>query len=275
MRRTGACGSCFPSVGDAGMCGGGQANEAAAVSSAHREDESDNTEMVMKSLCQALSLAMLPMMLAAQTGEHPSPELPAAAVASLTASLEAAGHFQRQVWRDTTATNEDGTVNAYIEIPRGDLRKWEFNMQRNARAIDRVMTSDVGGYPVNYGFVPQTISYDGDPFDALVLGPTLTGGRVASGAIVGLLLMEDENGIDAKVVLSPVNAQGKPRYQLNNSTKNRIAAFFRVYKQHETGKFSKVSGWGSAADGQAHVEMTGAFFRDCRAKPDEPCRVAK
>ena len=49
-------------------------------------------------------------------------------------------------------------------------------MRANARAIDRMMPVDVGGYPVNYGFVPQTISYDGDPFDVLVLGPPLAGG---------------------------------------------------------------------------------------------------
>ena len=63
------------------------------------------------------------------------------------------------IWRDTPPTNADGTVNAYIEIARGDRRKWEFDMRANARAIDRMMPEEVGGYPVNYGFVPQTVSY--------------------------------------------------------------------------------------------------------------------
>ena len=106
------------------------------------------------------------------------------------------------MWRDTPPTNSDGTVNGYIEIARGDRRKWEFDINANARAIDRVIPEDVGGYPVNYGFVPQTISYDGDPFDVLVLGPPLAGGTMVRGVVVGLMHMEDEKGLDLKVVLS-------------------------------------------------------------------------
>ena len=74
-----------------------------------------------------------------------------------------------------------------MEISRGDRRKWEFNMRTNARAINRMIPVDIGGYPVNYGFVPQTVSYDGDPFDALVLGPPLPGGT-HHGLLLSLLL---------------------------------------------------------------------------------------
>ncbi len=99
--------------------------------------------------------------------QQPAPdELPATATARLASSLDAARPHTRSVWRDSPPTNADGTVNAYIEIARGDRRKWEFDINANARAIDRMIPEDVGGYPVNYGFVPQTISYDGDPFDA-------------------------------------------------------------------------------------------------------------
>ena len=92
-------------------------------------------------------------------------------------------------------------MNAYIEIPRGDRRKWEFNMVRNARAIDRMMPESLGGYPVNYGMVPQTISYDGDPFDALVLVRRF---RAAAGARnrPGPDADGRRDGYDAKVVLS-------------------------------------------------------------------------
>ena len=64
----------------------------------------------------------------------------------------------RHVWRDSPAVNPDGTVNGYIEISRGDRRKFELDMSKNARAIDRMISERIGGYPVNYGFVPQTIS---------------------------------------------------------------------------------------------------------------------
>jgi inorganic pyrophosphatase len=202
-----------------------------------------------------------------------STELPPAAVAQLARSLEESRKHARSPWRDTPPRNADGTVTAYIEIARGDRRKWEFNMAANARAIDRMMPADVGGYPVNYGFVPQTVSYDGDPFDALVLGPPIEGGRLVRGAIVGLLLMEDEKGDDGKVVLSTIGADGRPVHRLSDDTKREIAEYFRKYKLHEAGKFSKVPGWGSVADGLALVNTTHAFFRECRQASSAPCRV--
>jgi inorganic pyrophosphatase len=189
--------------------------------------------------------------------------------------LEAATGQSRHIWRDTAPVNDDGTVNAYIEISRGDRRKWEFDMRANARAIDRVISEKIGGYPVNYGFVPQTVSYDGDPFDVLVLGPSLPGGDVVRGVIVGLMYMEDEKGIDSKVVLSPITRDGSPRYQLTATEREEIGEYFRKYKRGEPGKFSKVPGWGSIAEGRAHVTTTHAFFRECRVRAGEPCRVGQ
>ena len=207
----------------------------------------------------------LSAMLGAQAAEAPPNVLPESATRSLSKSLSAAKRHARHVWRDTPPFTREGIMHAYIEIPRGERRKYEFDMAANRRAIDRVMPADIGGYPVNYGFVPQTISYDGDPFDVLVLGPPLPGGRVVRGAIVGLMLMEDEKGVDSKVVVSPIGAAGRPTHELSGAERERIAAFFRVYKRHEPGKFSKVPGWGSPEAGRRHVETTHAFFRQCRA----------
>ena len=201
----------------------------------------------------------------------PAPRvLPEAATAQLARSLDAARGHRAHVWRDTAPLNDDGSVNAYVEIPRGELRKWEFDMKANARAVDRVMPEALGGYPVNYGYVPQTVSWDGDPFDALVLGPPLPGGELVRGLIVGLMRMEDEKGIDSKVVLSPAGADGAPRYALTDADTARIGGYFARYKEHEPGKFSKVPGWGTAADGLAHVRLTHAFFRHC-ARAIGPC----
>ena len=146
-------------------------------------------------------------------------------------------------------------------------------MTANARAIDRVMPPEIGGYPVNYGFVPQTIAPDGDPFDALVLGPPLGGGRIARGVIVGLMQMEDEKGLDSKVVLSEGDREGQPRHTLTPEERERIAGYFRHYKRHEPGKFARVPGWSSAADGRAHLEAMHAFFRGCRQVKGGPCRL--
>lgn len=215
-------------------------------------------------------LAMVPGVLFAQ---HVPRELPAAAHRQLVRSLASAQEHAQHVWRDSVPMNADGTVNGYIEIPRGERRKYEFDMRRNARAVDRVMPERVGGYPVNYGFVPQTVSYDGDPFDVLVLGPALPGGEIVRGVIVGVLYMEDEKGLDSKVVLSPVAADGRATYDLTAGIRNEIGEYFRRYKQGEPGRFSTVPGWGPAAEGLALVTTTHAFFRECPKQSDTVCRL--
>jgi inorganic pyrophosphatase len=111
--------------------------------------------------------------------------------------------------------------------------------------------------------VPKTVSYDGDPFDILVLGPALPGGSMVSGRIVGVMFMEDEKGPDSKVVVSPVDGAGQPRYALTDADKKRMGDYFARYKLHEPGKFSKMFGWGSAAEGLAYVKTTHAFFEEC------------
>src|SRR5688572_15506221 len=141
-------------------------------------------------------------------------DLPAVATRQLARSLAAAAPHAQHPWRDLPPMNPDGTVNGYIEISRGDRNKYEFDMSGNTRAIDRVIPEEIGGYPVNYGFVPQTVSYDGDPFDILVLGPPLPGGEIVRGVIAGLLNMEDEKGLDSKVVLSPMTPDGRARSEL-------------------------------------------------------------
>ena len=210
-------------------------------------------------------ILMLTIGAAVQTLGTPPRTLPPVATEQLLKSLAASRPHASSVWRDTPPVNGDGTVNGYIEIPLNERRKFEFNIGTNVRAIDRVMPVELGGYPVNYGFVPQTVSYDGDPFDILVLGPAVPGGTVVRGISAGVMFMEDEKGLDSKVVVSPVGADGRPRYQLSTADKNRIGGYFARYKLHEPGKFSKVPGWGSAAEGLAFVQTTHAFFRQCAA----------
>ena len=186
------------------------------------------------------------------------------ATTKLAASLASAKAHARHVWRDTPPTNADGTINAYIEIARGDRNKYEFDMGRNQRAIDRVVPEKIGGYVVNYGFVPQTVLYDGDPFDALVLGPPIDGGTVVRGVIVGLFLMEDEKGHDGKVVLSRTDAAGKPVHALTAESKKEMDDYFSRYKEGQPGLFSKVGGWGSIRAGPR------ARDRDARILHDVP-----
>jgi inorganic pyrophosphatase len=221
-----------------------------------------------------LIVPLLPWaVLAAQVPRLPPETLPATAVTTLAKSLDAAAAHAVHVWRDTPPVNPDGTVNAYIEIPRGERQKFELDMAANERAVDRVMPAALGGYPVNYGFVPQTVSYDGDPFDALVLGPALPGGAVVRGVIVGVMFMEDEKGIDSKVVLSRPAADGRPIHALTADVQRPIGDYFNRYKEHEPGAFSRVPGWGSVAEGLAHVTTARRFFRECRTRPGQPCTL--
>ena len=223
----------------------------------------------------AMFLAAVPCVLFAQTTQRPQ-VLPAPAAAQLRSSLAAASPHANHVWRDVPPANADGTVNGYIEIPRGDRRKWEFDMRQNRRAIDRVIPEHIGGYPVNYGFVPQTVSYDGDPFDVLVLGPPLRGGELVRGVIVGVMYMEDEKGLDSKVVLSPIGADGRPGHELSASVRDEIGEYFRKYKKGEPGTFSKVPGWGTAAEGRDFVTTTHAFFKECRrTRPGTSCELGR
>jgi inorganic pyrophosphatase len=206
-----------------------------------------------------------------QTPAQPTPaepryaELPPHAAKRLRESLDAASQHPAHVWRDTAPLDADGTLTGYVEIPRGERTKWEFDIATNRLEVDRVMSESVGGYPVNYGYVPQTISFDGDPFDVLVLGPPLEGGQLVRGHIVGILYMDDEKGPDMKVVVTPVASD----HALTEADKARIGAFFDAYKKPERaeGKWSKVLGWGSAAEGRQLVDTTHRFFEQGRAQP--------
>jgi len=237
------------------------------------ENESKRIGFVTR-LSLVVVAVVLPLTVDAQTMVPAPHVLPARATKVLRDSLNAAEPHARHIWRDTPSDNRDGTINAYIEIERGDRRKWEFDMAARVRKIDRMIPEDVGGYPINYGFVPQTVSYDGDPFDVLVLGPPLQGGQIVRGIAVGLLFMEDEKGADSKVVLSTVAANGKAVYQLTESVQREVAGYFRRYKKHQPSAFSRVPGWGSAKDGLALFRLTHAFFQQCRQRAGSDCRLA-
>jgi inorganic pyrophosphatase len=196
-----------------------------------------------------------------QAAIAPPATLPSSASAKLRESLNAAKAHKQHVWRDTPPFQGE-LLNGYIEIPLGGRQKFELNMAKNVPAVDRVIPEKIGGYPVNYGIVPQTISYDGDPFDVLVLGPAIPTGQMVKGVIVGLMHMHDEKGLDSKVVISGVGGDGKPLHQLTDADRKRIADYFNRYKRDDDDPktFATVPGWGTAAEGLAFVKTTHGFF---------------
>jgi inorganic pyrophosphatase len=195
-----------------------------------------------------------------------APPLPDVSARQLTSTLAAIKSQQRNLWRDTPSVNADGTVNAYIEIARGGSKKWEFDIPLQRVRLDRTMPASLGGYPTNYGFVPGTQGWDGDPFDALVLGSPAKEGIVVRGRSVGIMHMTDHKGLDSKVVLTPLDEKGRPSHALDEAEKQRIASFFNRYRQHETGdsSFVCVTGWGNAEEGLQFVRATAAFVDRAR-----------
>lgn len=145
----------------------------------------------------------------------------------------------------TCGSNPD-KVTALIEIPFGSNIKYEIDKDSGAVVVDRVMFSAVY-YPANYGFVPNTLADDGDPADILVLGEyPIQAGAVINCRLIGMLVMEDEAGMDEKLIAVP-HGKIDPQFDhvktladLPEITLKRIKNFFETYKILEPGKWVKV-----------------------------------
>jgi inorganic pyrophosphatase len=190
---------------------------------------------------------------------------PRAEAARAEACAAAAAH-PHHAWRDSPPLTSQGWLRGYVEIGLGDSDKQEFSMADNALKLDRVIDADLGGYPINYGYIPRTIAFDGDPLDILVLGPRLAPGAWAEGVMLGVLHMEDEKGDDPKIVISPMGEHGRPLFTLTPEDKARVGAWFQRYKANSPGKFSRVSGWGDTVEAERLLAVTRAFF------DEGPCR---
>ncbi len=140
--------------------------------------------------------------------------------------------------------------NVIIEIPAdSDPVKYEVDKETGALFVDRFMTTAMY-YPCNYGYVPETISDDGDPVDVLVVTPyPVTPGSVVRCRAVGMLTMEDEAGGDAKLLAVPIDkvlSMYSHWKNIDDVNPQRLAAiqhFFEHYKDLEKGKWVKVKGW--------------------------------
>lgn len=191
------------------------------------------------------------------------PPAPAGLDQRVAAYLKAAAKYPQHPWRDIAPLNGDGTANGYIEISRGESTKWEFRIPLNTREVDRMIPPQLGGYPINYGFLPQTVSYDGDPADVLVLGPAIEGGTTVKGRIIALMMMMDSGDIDSKVVITRLDTDGRPMHPLTEDDKRRMTQFFDTYKKHE-GKVTKVTGWADRHAARNFLEHTHGFFTTAR-----------
>lgn len=140
--------------------------------------------------------------------------------------------------------------NVIIEIPaQSDPVKYEADKDLGLLVVDRFVSTGMR-YPANYGFIPQTLSGDGDPVDVLVITPyPLLAGSLVRARAVGMLKMTDESGVDAKLLavphdkISPATASIQSLDDVPALLKDQIKHFFEQYKALEKGKWVKVEGW--------------------------------
>ena len=156
--------------------------------------------------------------------------------------------------------NPPEDVNVIVEVPiGGEPIKYELDKAAGVLVVDRFLYTAMR-YPGNYGFIPHTLSGDGDPVDVIVANTrAIAPGAVMSCRIVGVLLMEDQAGIDEKLIAVP-SSHLTARYDnvqdytdLPQITLDQIEHFFRHYKDLEPGKWVKVKGWGDAAKAREMV----------------------
>jgi inorganic pyrophosphatase len=165
-------------------------------------------------------------------------------------------------------------VNVVIEIPKdAEPVKYEVDKASGAIFVDRVLSTPMR-YPCNYGYIPGTLSGDGDPVDALVLLPLpLIAGSVIRCRPVGLLNMDDEAGHDTKLIVVPDDKVFRGYVHIRDIDdapqhwRDRIAHFFEHYKDLEQGKWVKVSGWGDVTAAHEEIRESVARYQQAPEKP--------
>jgi inorganic pyrophosphatase len=151
-------------------------------------------------------------------------------------------------------------VNVIVEVPvGGEPIKYEMDKHAGTLVVDRFLYTSMR-YPGNYGFIPHTLSGDGDPLDVLIASQrAIVPGAIIAVRPIGVLRMQDEAGIDEKVIAVPVSRLTR-RYdqvadytQLPEITVKQIQHFFEHYKDLEEGKWVKLLGWGGTDEAKTVI----------------------
>ena len=156
-------------------------------------------------------------------------------------------------------------INVVIEIPKGSNIKYEIDKDSGILFVDRKLFTAMF-YPCNYGFIPSTLEGDGDPVDVLVIGEfAVVPLSIVRAIPVGVLLTEDEEGQDSKIIAIPISKIDSSFSSINDvddipeALKKQIEQFFAHYKELEGGKYVKITGWGNRE--MAEKRITEAIDR--------------
>jgi inorganic pyrophosphatase len=174
-------------------------------------------------------------------------------------------------WKQIPAGDKPpGALNMVIEVTSGSRDKYEYNLEWEAFVLDRIIPSSVV-FPVEYGFVPQTWFDDGDPLDIMALSyAPLTVGCVVKVRVIGALIIEDEEGLDAKILAVLVNDRRFEDYHditdVYQHQLNEIQEFFETYKRLEPHKWAKTKDWKNAKEAMQIVEYAREKYRELAEK---------
>ena len=175
-------------------------------------------------------------------------------------------------WKDIPAgDNPPELLNMVIEVASGSRDKYEYALKWEAFILDRIIPSSVV-FPVEYGFVPQTWFDDEDPLDIMVLSyAPLTAGCIVKVRVIGALIIEDEEGLDAKILSVLVNdARFEGYHNITDVHKHRlieIQEFFETYKRLEPHKWVKIREWKNAQQAWEIVKYAMEKYRELSEKP--------
>jgi inorganic pyrophosphatase len=155
-------------------------------------------------------------------------------------------------------------LSCFVEIPKGSRNKYEYDAEEKVIKLDRFLFSSMV-YPTDYGFIPDTLAQDGDALDAMVCVSEATfPGCVIPVKPIALFKMEDDQGIDDKILCVPLDDPGWNTLErledLSEQLRDEIAHFFSVYKDLEQ-KRVKVDGWYPREDALAEIEASRERFR--------------
>ena len=175
--------------------------------------------------------------------------------------------IQMNFWKDIpVGDNPPETLNMVIEVGSGSRDKYEYSIKWEAFILDRIIPSSVV-FPVEYGFVPQTWFDDNDPLDIMVISyEHLQVGTVVKVRVIGALIIEDEEGLDAKILSLLVNDARFEGYKdikdIHKHKLREIQEFFETYKRLEPHKWAKTRDWKNAEEAMKIVEYAREKYRE-------------
>lgn len=167
----------------------------------------------------------------------------------------------------STGKNPPNEINVLVEIPKGSSIKYELDKESGIVMVDRLLHTAMY-FPFNYGFIPNTLADDGDPADVVVLcDQAIVPGAAIPVSPIGMLEMEDESGLDSKIIavpstkIDPIYGAYSDVNDIPEALRAKIKNFFENYKALEPGKWVKLKEWKGKDEALAEIEKSISNYK--------------